>query len=133
MNGVVILSTFIHQIQITPRQNFDEHVKQVVADFSATINTDRKMHDCNDVIMPGEVEIVCKQLKLNKACGYDGIRAEKTTYFVLNRVLSAMFLNGYRTECMKRGIIIPMPKGRTDHSDPNNFLVHLVRYMIKSY
>ena len=58
----------------------------MVADLSANINTDRKMHDCNDVIMPGEVEIVCTQLKLNKSCGYDGIRAEnlrhadKTTY-----------------------------------------------------
>ena len=116
----------------TPNSNnqdkkFDEHVKQVVADFSANINTDREMHVCNDVIMPGEVEIVCKQLKLNKACGYDGIRAEnlrhadKTTYFVLSRVFTAMFLNGYRPECMKRGIIIPIPKGKKDHSDPNNY------------
>ena len=48
----------------------------MVADFSANINTDREMQDCNDVIMPGEVGNVCKQLKLNKACGYDGIRAE---------------------------------------------------------
>ena len=69
----------------------------MVADFSANINTDREMHVCNDVIVPGEVEIVCKQLKLNKACDYDGIRAEnlrhadKTTYFVLSRVFSAMF------------------------------------------
>ena len=54
----------------TPNSNnqdkkFDEHVKQVVADFSANINTDREMHVCNNVIMSGEVEIVCKQLKLN--------------------------------------------------------------------
>ena len=89
----------------------------MVADFSVNINTDREMKDCNDVIMPGEIEIVCKQLKLYKACGYDGIRAEnlrhadETTYFVLSRVFSAMFLNGHRPECMKRGIIIPMPKG----------------------
>ena len=75
----------------------------MVADFSANKNTDREMHDCNDVIMPGEVEIVFRQLKLNKASVY------------------AMFLNGYRPECMKRGIIIPIPKGKIDHSDPNNY------------
>ena len=32
-----------------------------------------------------------------------------------------MFLNGYRPECMKRGIIIPIPKGKKDHSDPKNY------------
>ena len=59
-------------------------------------------------MMPDEVEIMCKQLKLNKVSGYDGIRvehfryADKNIYFtcVLSRVFSVMYLHGNRPECM---------------------------------
>ena len=79
-----------------------------------------------DIILPTEVEKISRSLKLNKACGYDSIPSEhlkyasNNTYLVLSRLFSAMLLLTYRQESLKCGVIVPIPKGNKDQSDPNN-------------
>ena len=69
-----------------------------------------------------------KQLKCNKACGYDGIFNEHLKngglilYEQLAILYSDMYNHGHIPEGLKKGIIITIHKGgRKPKADPNNY------------
>ena len=75
-----------------------------------------------------EVRKAVKQLKCNKACGYDGIFNEHLKngglilYEQLAILYSDMYNHGHIPEGLKKGIIITIHKGgRKPKADPNNY------------
>ena len=89
---------------------------------------------------PGEVQKIIDGLKSKKAPGIDGITAEHIKFGgeKLLEILTCICNTITRTECiprqLKRGIIIPIPKGTKDVSIQNNNRgITLVSVVVKIY
>lgn len=73
-----------------------------------------------------ELQIVIKKLKKNKATGDDGITAEHLKYggILLNKCMLSLFNGFLQSEKipnrLKKGLIIPIPKGKADPMVCNN-------------
>ncbi len=87
-----------------------------------------------------EVEKVIKKLKNKKAAGPDGIQAEHvkmggaSVVHLLTDLCNAMVAREHRPSSMKRGFIVPIPKGRKDSSLPdNNRGITLISVICKIY
>ena len=60
--------------------------------------------------------------------------ASNNTYLVLIRLYSSMLLLTYKPESLKCGVIVPIPKGNKDHSDPDNSRgITLLSILSKAY
>ncbi len=73
-----------------------------------------------------DVVKVCKKLKTGKAPGADGMKPEELKYAgsvflsLVARLFNAIVHHEYRPACLKRGVIVPIPKGSKDSTLPDN-------------
>ncbi len=77
-------------------------------------------------ITVNEIQKQCKKLRTGKAAGFLGIQPEHLKYMgptftvLMSHFLSAMLHMEWRPPALKRGIVIPIPKGTKDSSVPSN-------------
>lgn len=93
-------------------------------------DTDMNPREDSDIlstpITSAEVEETCRSLRLGKAPGLDGIQTEHlkfagpTTYSYLAILFNSMTEAEWRPLSMKKGIIVPIPKGNKDATLPDN-------------
>ena len=112
--------------------------KFVDAKLSESIGDDSHIFD--NPIMSCEVREVIDELKCNKAPGYDQISAEHLQYgghklaSILTCVFNSMCHNEHIVDLLKRGIIIPIPKGTLDQSiRSNNRGITIVSVILKVF
>lgn len=98
----------------------DKHVKTTIHTIDAN---DTTMNDpLQEPIYQEEVKNACRKLKNAKAPGYDGEQGEHPKYggdcmhaFLAN-IFNAMARLEHRPETLKKGVIVPIPKGTKDLS-----------------
>ncbi len=106
-------------------EDFKAHVE------SELHNVDLRPRDDDSVLLQtpitsGEVNSTCQKLKNNKAAGPDDVQAEHLKHggsclmSILADLFNAMVAREYRPAPLKRGLIIPIPKGKKDNSIPDN-------------
>ncbi len=121
---------YYHELY-TPVQldQYDENWKVTVE--QAITNEDMTPRDGDSEILSNpitmeEVKGVCRKLKVGKAPGPDGIQAEHLKYAgpiahkYLARLFCLMTQAEWRPDSMRRGMIVPIPKGNKDPTLPDN-------------
>ena len=117
-------------------ENNKLHVEQALRDIQ-----DSSMTSTFRYFTDEEVEKVCRNLKKRKAAGCDGISPEHIYYggnalFKALRVLfNSMTAQRYIPDALKKGVIIPIPKGRDrELCDKDNYRgITLMTVVIKVY
>ena len=104
------------------KNSIDTKTNYILSELSHTCT-----HELESITVD-EVRKAVKQLKCNKACGYDGIFNEHLKngglilYEQLAILYSDMYNHGHIPEGLKKGIIITIHKGgRKPKADPNNY------------
>ncbi len=115
----------------TPQEqpHFDEPFRLHVEEQMRGISTEPQHDDTELLAAPirlEEVQDACKKLKCGKAAGYDGIQPEHLKHAgpmmqtVLLWLFRAMVHLEWRPVELKKGVIIPIPKGQKDSTVPSN-------------
>ena len=114
----------------TPKtlEHFDNQFKlmvdQEIREIDMTPRNDGDVLD--NPISTGEVKEACQSLKVGKASGLDGVQGEHlkyagpTTHTYLAKLFNCMTTAEWRPLSMRKGIIVPIPKGDKDRTIPDN-------------
>lgn len=113
----------------TERPSFDCETKTHVDEMIE--NIDMSPTDSDTVILVNpisleEVQVACRSLKSGKAAGVDGIQPEHLKhagprlYQYLALLFDHMTRLEWRPEILRRGVIVPIPKGKKDPMVPAN-------------
>ncbi len=103
---------------------FREIVDQAISQEDMTPRNDSTT--LKSPITPEEVKETCESLKVGKASGLDGIQPEHLKYagpitcMYLSKLFNAMTAAEWRPESMRKGVIVPIPKGNKDQTIPDN-------------
>ena len=91
-------------------------------------------------ITEDEVRKVCKSLKLGKAAGADGVQPEHLKhggpklYKYMARLFNEMNTLEWRPDILRKGVIVPIPKGKKNSIKPeNNRGITLMPVLGKAY
>lgn len=105
-------------------ETFRESVEAAIGRIDLTPHNDSIL--LREPITREEVAKTIKQLKSKKAPGPDSVQPEhiklggNSLVQVLTDLFNAMICKEYRPANLKRGLIVPIPKGRKDSSVPDN-------------
>lgn len=105
-------------------QTFREHVESVIDGVDYSPQSDSVT--LRIPVSRKEVDKIVKKLKRKKATGPDRIQAEHvkmggpSMLTIITDLINAMITKEHRPPSMKRGLIVPIPKGRKDCSIPDN-------------
>ena len=105
--------------------NFKDFVESTLKEKRASSDTIGFYLDKSPVCLE-DIVVICKNLSLNKAPGWDGISPEHVKYGgiilhkVLTSIVNSIIFNEYIPPHFKKGVIIPIPKGSKDPTIKDN-------------
>ena len=121
-------ATYYEELYTPSNNGYDQDFKNLVEGEIGNVN----LTPCDDTLLlkapisEDEVLKVIKKVKNKKAAGPDGVQAEHIKLGgshllrALTDLFNAMVAREHRPALMKRGLIVPIPKGRKDSSIPDN-------------
>ncbi len=107
-------------------QGFKDETEGRFRDLSAATAAPAESTILNMPISRHDVTKACRKLKTGKAPGADGMQPEHLKYGgsiflgLVTQLFNAIVHHEYRPPVLKRGIIVPIPKGGKDSTLPDN-------------